>query len=173
MAKFPRVIYKITHNVTGRMYIGSTGDYERRISLHFAALRSGRHTVEDMQSDADLYGMDFTVEIIDEIHNFKDFRKEYEFMNRYNSRIRGIGYNYKDNHAKIRTGYINAKAELVRAGLTLSDVSENLGGTVSTWSLKLNGKFKITLDEAKRFKKLVNTDLPLEILFARSEEVCQ
>ena len=68
--------------------------------------------------------------------------------------------------------YRNAKAEMVRAGLTLADLSENLGGTISTWSLKLNGKYPITLDEAKRFKRLVKTDLPIEVLFEKFEEAC-
>ena len=66
--------------------------------------------------------------------------------------------------------YRNAKAEMVRAGLTLADVSDALGGTISTWSLKLNGRYPITLDEAKRFKKLVNSDLPIEVLFQKFEE---
>lgn len=66
--------------------------------------------------------------------------------------------------------YRNAKAEMVRAGLTLADLSENLGGTVTTWSLKLNGKAPITVDEAKRFKKFVKSDLPLEELFKKYEE---
>ena len=68
--------------------------------------------------------------------------------------------------------YRNAKAEMVRAGLTLADLSEYLGGTISTWSLKLNGKYPITLDEAKRFKRLVKTDLPIEVLFEKFEEAC-
>lgn len=66
--------------------------------------------------------------------------------------------------------YRNAKAELVRAGLTLADVSKNLGGTISTWSLKLNGKYPITLDEARSFKRLTNSEKPLEELFEKSEE---
>lgn len=66
--------------------------------------------------------------------------------------------------------YRNAKAEMVRAGKTLADLSDNLGGTISTWSLKLNGKYPITLDEAKRFKRFVGTELPIEVLFERFEE---
>lgn len=66
--------------------------------------------------------------------------------------------------------YRNAKAEMVRAGVTLAALSENLGGTISTWSLKLNGKYPITLDEAVRFKRFVKTDLPIEVLFERIEE---
>ena len=68
--------------------------------------------------------------------------------------------------------YRNAKAEMVRAGKTLADLSENLGGTISTWSLKLNGRYPITLDEAKRFKEFVKTSLPLEVLFEKFEEAC-
>lgn len=66
--------------------------------------------------------------------------------------------------------YRNAKAELVRAGLTLADVSENIKGTIATWSQKLNGKYPITLNEAKKFKALVNSELPLEVLFEEYEE---
>lgn len=66
--------------------------------------------------------------------------------------------------------YRNAKAEMVRAGKVLSDLSENLGGTVATWSLKLNEKAPITLDEAKKFKRFVNSELPLEELFESHEE---
>ena len=66
--------------------------------------------------------------------------------------------------------YRNARAEMVRAGVTLADLSDNLGGTMSTWSLKLNGKYPITLDEAKKFKRFVKTELPLEVLFKRFEE---
>lgn len=66
--------------------------------------------------------------------------------------------------------YRNAKAEMVRAGLTLSDLSENLGGTISTWSLKLNKRYPITLDEAKKFKRFVKSDLPIEDLFEDFEE---
>lgn len=66
--------------------------------------------------------------------------------------------------------YRNAKAEMVRAGLRLEDLSRELGGTAATWSLKLNGKAPITLDEAKRFKRLVKSELPIEELFKRFEE---
>lgn len=99
MSIYPRVIYMITHNVTKRMYIGSTGKFNTRIKNHLNALRSGRHSVEDMQKDFDDYGEDYTIEILDKIDSIKSFRKEYDYMEIYKSRIRGLGYNYKDNHA--------------------------------------------------------------------------
>jgi hypothetical protein len=57
-----------------------------------------------------------------------------------------------------------------RAAITLKVISESLGGTISTWSQKLNGKYPITLDEAKALKKLLNSDLPLEVLFEKFAE---
>ena len=61
--------------------------------------------------------------------------------------------------------YKNAKAEMVRQGLRLEDVSKEMGITIATLSQKLNGKYPITLNEAKQFKTIVKTDLPLEVLF--------
>lgn len=61
--------------------------------------------------------------------------------------------------------YKNAKAEMVRQGLRLEDVAPQMDITISTLSQKLNGKYPITLNEAKLFKRIVNTDLPLEVLF--------
>lgn len=99
MAIYPRDVYIITHNVTKKMYIGSSGIFDKRIKLHLNALRSGRHPIEDMQSDFDIYGEDYTIEILDRIDSVKEFRKEYDYMDLYKSRVRAIGYNYKDNHA--------------------------------------------------------------------------
>lgn len=61
--------------------------------------------------------------------------------------------------------YKNAKAEMVRKGLRLEDVAPLMEMPVSTLSQKLNGKRPMTLIEAKRFKNVVETDLPLEVLF--------
>ena len=65
--------------------------------------------------------------------------------------------------------YRNAKAEMVRSGITLATLAEKLGGTVGTWSLRLNGKADITLKMAKRFKELVRSELTLEELFREFE----
>lgn len=61
--------------------------------------------------------------------------------------------------------YRNAKAEIVRAGLTLEMIAAEMDIAASTLSQKLNGKYPITLAEAKKFKKIVKSDLPIEILF--------
>lgn len=67
--------------------------------------------------------------------------------------------------------YPNFKAECARKDLTLERLVELLGErgikrTVSTMSLKLTGKYKLTLNEAKALKDIVGTELPLDVLFA-------
>jgi hypothetical protein len=49
-----------------------------------------------MQADFDKYGEDYTFTILEDAIEFKDKGKEYEWMEKYQSNVRGIGYNYKD-----------------------------------------------------------------------------
>lgn len=92
----PRKIYAIQHNVTKRIYIGSSANVEKRYFAHINKLKTGTHDVEDMQKDYDEFGNDFSVYILDEIQEYDEASKEYEWMQKYNSHIRGIGYNYND-----------------------------------------------------------------------------
>ena len=165
MWKYTRVVYRITHNVTKRMYVGSSGDVEKRINHHLCLLRAGKHPIEDMQYDFDMYGEDYTVVIIGEI-KYTGRNLEYETMEKCNSRVRGTGYNYKDKHGiPKKTGYYTAKLELMRSGKTEYDVANAMGYSSGTLSKMLNGRREFTLDEAKQFKKIIGSSLPLEELF--------
>lgn len=93
---FPRKVYAIRHNVTNKVYIGSSANVDHRIKNHIFRLRAHKHHVEDMQADFDQYGEDYTVTILENAVEFEDKDKEYEWMKKYQSHIRGIGYNYKD-----------------------------------------------------------------------------
>lgn len=93
---YPRTVYLIRHNKTKRIYIGSSKNPTKRYCTHMAALQGGRHPVEDMQADYDQYGEDYTLEFLEVITKFEDRSHEYDWMRKYNSHIRGIGYNYKD-----------------------------------------------------------------------------
>lgn len=92
----PRGIYAIKHNVTKRIYVGSSEDPQKRFASHLNALRRGRHIVEDMQKDFNEHGEDFTFFILGTITKFEDRGREYEFMEFLESHIRGKGYNYND-----------------------------------------------------------------------------
>lgn len=61
--------------------------------------------------------------------------------------------------------YRNLEAELARKGITKTKVAQELGITLGTLSLKLNGKYKLTLPEAIKIKKILDIDLPVEYLF--------
>lgn len=100
--EFPRTIYAIQHNETKRIYIGSTKNVETRYQSHIGALRRGKHTVEDMQEDFDKYGENYSLFILEEIKEFKDKIKEYEWMRKYKTMERSTGYNYKDKASAMR-----------------------------------------------------------------------
>lgn len=61
--------------------------------------------------------------------------------------------------------YPNLRAEMARRNLTLEPLANELDITVPTLSQKLNGKYPITLNEAKKIKVFLNTEIPLEVLF--------
>jgi hypothetical protein len=61
--------------------------------------------------------------------------------------------------------YPNCKAELARKNITLDKLAKVLGLSITTTSLKLSGKYPLTLMEAKAIKKFLEVDIPLEVLF--------
>jgi len=61
--------------------------------------------------------------------------------------------------------YRNLEAELARKGITKTKMAEELGLTLGTLSLKLNGKSNLTLPEAVKIKKVLAVELPIEYLF--------
>ena len=93
---YPRKVYAIRHNATDRVYIGSSLNVDRRFKQHLYALQAHTHVVDDMQKDYDEHGEDFTLTILDTINDESEIEKEYEWMDKYQSFTRGVGYNYKD-----------------------------------------------------------------------------
>lgn len=65
--------------------------------------------------------------------------------------------------------YPNVRAEMGRKNMTALDLSAKTGIRYQTLTLKLNSKSDITIDEARRIKSALETDIPLEELFV--EEV--
>lgn len=98
---FPRSIYAIQHNITKRIYIGSSANPETRYLNHLYRLRAGHHDVEEMQRDYNEYGEDYSLFILEEIKKWEERVKEYEWMRKYNSTDKEFGYNYKDREKLI------------------------------------------------------------------------
>lgn len=67
--------------------------------------------------------------------------------------------------------YSNLNAEMMRAGLTRGEVARRLGKSTSSLSNKLNGKAKLSIDEAFEISHLLQSilglELPLEYLFEK------
>lgn len=99
--RFPRKVYAIQHNITKKIYIGSSCNVESRYMNHIYSLRNGKHRVEDMQKDFDEYGENYSLFVLDEINNFEERTKEYDWMKKYNTYDRDTGYNYSDRTKKI------------------------------------------------------------------------
>ena len=115
---FPRTVYAIRHNKTNRVYIGSSKRPESRVNGHIYALRGGRHPVEDMQSDFDKYGEDYTISFLEVITEHENRFREYDLMKEFKSNIRGFGYNYKDRYFNRKkdpkVAYRNAITKMLR-----------------------------------------------------------
>lgn len=67
--------------------------------------------------------------------------------------------------------YPNVKAEMARNNVTLAVLANDprIDCTISTLSLKLNGKAPLLFKEAVAIKELVRSELPLEELFKAEE----
>lgn len=63
--------------------------------------------------------------------------------------------------------YSNVKAELARQDMTLVDLSNKTGIRYQTLVFKVNGKYPLTFDEAKKIKAALSVELSLEELFER------
>lgn len=64
----------------------------------------------------------------------------------------------------------NVNAERARLGLTLDEMAKQLNMKRGTLSLKLNKKSPITLDEAKKIKRILKTDMSIDELFREEDE---
>lgn len=96
MMNFPRTIYAIRHNPTGRIYVGSSAKPEARIRGHLNCLRRHDHSIPEMQEDFIKYGEDYTFFNLGEIKRFDERYLEYFWMDFLRSRDPMYGYNIHD-----------------------------------------------------------------------------
>jgi lambda repressor-like predicted transcriptional regulator len=64
--------------------------------------------------------------------------------------------------------YSNVKAELARKSMTVVDLSKETGIRYQTLADKINGKYPLTLEEAKKIKTALAVTVPLEELFEQT-----
>jgi len=95
--KFPRIVYAIKHQPTGKVYVGSTSLPKTRITNHLNKLSAGTHNLDAMQADYNNYGGNYSLFILDVIATLEDCNKEYLWMDILKSRDPEFGYNGKDH----------------------------------------------------------------------------
>lgn len=66
--------------------------------------------------------------------------------------------------------YPNLEAELARVRMTKKKLSEKLGITPSTLSLKLLGKSDLSFQEAMKIKTILQVNISIEELFRETKE---
>ena len=118
---YPRTIYAIKHNVTGKVYIGSSVNISERYYAHICLLRKGKHSANLMQKDFDKYGEDYTVYKIGTIKDESEKDLEYQKMLEYDTINPEHGYNQGDFKMRSRRRNISMTIsennnELIRYG---------------------------------------------------------
>lgn len=98
---YPLWVYALTNVVTGRTYVGITGNPSRRKSAHLSALRRKKHTVEDLQTDYDKYGDVFSFRILEYVPHRTGRNAEFAWSMELRTYEREYGYNYKDPTAHV------------------------------------------------------------------------
>lgn len=88
-------VYLIENSITGRKYVGSSSNIERRIKTHKQHLEKGCHNNRKIQKDYDKYGAKSFNYIILEKDIEPDLLTAYEkyWIYKYNSIVKYIGYN--------------------------------------------------------------------------------
>ncbi len=79
-------IYKITNNVTGKIYIGSAVNFRKRKNAHLSALQNNRHENRYLQRAYNSSKESFVFEIIEELHTtIKEdiIKKEQYYLDRF------------------------------------------------------------------------------------------
>ena len=101
-------IYAITNIKSGKVYIGSTIDFEKRWGEHRRGLHRGDYTNPHLQRSYNKYGIDvFEFSILEYVDNIKNLTKVEQFwMDKYREEAlgsakigttgRGIGPAYED-----------------------------------------------------------------------------
>ena len=64
--------------------------------------------------------------------------------------------------------YSNVKAEMARKSISAVELSKRTDMRYQTLVDKINGKYPVTLEEAKNIKAALGVDLPLEELFEQT-----
>ena len=122
LKEVPRYIYKLTFPHTGKIYIGQTGNPERRLQYHYALLCSGKHPNKAMQKDFTKYKECPQIEILENcgaLPQYECSRREWQWMIKTKSYLDDVGYNGRDNAIwSNKTNTYTKKTQIALYGLS-------------------------------------------------------
>lgn len=103
-------VYKITNNLNGKFYVGSTKNFEKRKKEHFSNLDKNTHHNSHLQRSYNKYGkVNFKFEILIECSNYlekeQELLNELDFKNAYNiskNSCGGDNYTHNPNKEELR-----------------------------------------------------------------------
>lgn len=103
-------VYLIENSVTGRKYVGSSSNIDRRIKIHKQHLQKGCHNNRKLQKDYDMHGIESFKFIILEKDVAHDLLTAYEkyWIYKHDAIVRYKGYNIKFpecTHAQLKYIY--------------------------------------------------------------------
>lgn len=103
-------VYLIENSVTGRKYVGSSSNIDRRIKTHKQHLQKGCHNNRKLQKDHDIHGIESFKFIILEKDVAHDLLTAYEkyWIYKHDAIVRYKGYNIKFpecTHAQLKYIY--------------------------------------------------------------------
>lgn len=104
-AEFPRYVYAVQHNITGRIYVGSAKNIADRYKIHLSRLRHGKHENSEMQRDYNEHGENYSVFILAILKRPEENRLEFEWMDKLKTYDPRIGYNQRDPHFRKYDGF--------------------------------------------------------------------
>lgn len=91
------VIYRIVNTMNGKIYIGSTNNFEKRTRKHLLDLRKGKHHSQHLQRAFSKYGESaFEFEVMEDVFGNSLLAREQEYLDKIRPFDPSIGYNISE-----------------------------------------------------------------------------
>lgn len=112
MSLYKEFIYVLTHNPTGKKYVGRSKQPKCRLKSHMNSLLRGNHPNKAMQADFNSFGGEYTFELVGVEIPYR-FRaencesEEHRWMKKLKTYDERFGYNDKDSgmaHTRLENG---------------------------------------------------------------------
>ena len=153
------VVYEIRNLLTGKVYVGSSIQYETRKRRHLAKLIIGKHHSTHLQHSWDVYGEDnFEFGILEIVNNVDDLigREQY-YMDYFNSYDGNYGYNI----CKVAGSSIGIKhTEETKKKMSISHTGVKKGRPSDETIIKITEALR-NRDSSESVKKRKNTLLDI------------